>query len=168
MEQITEAWKNAKEALEHANVLMKNQYDKHWWPGINYKAGDKVYIKAEHLPSIRPTRKLNKKYYGPYEILEKVGASVYQVKIPASWKIYNIFNEILLKLYYKPLFPCWINKERETEDKQDAENCENDYEVETLLDSWISKCSRGWRQLEYLVKWKNYLVEESSWEPMEN
>ena len=29
VEQITEAWKNAKEALEHMNALMKNQYDKH-------------------------------------------------------------------------------------------------------------------------------------------
>ena len=29
VEQITEARKSAKEALEHANTLMKNQYDKH-------------------------------------------------------------------------------------------------------------------------------------------
>ena len=102
-----------------------------------------MYIKAEHLPSVRPTRKLDKKYYGPYKIIEKVGPLAYQVKILASWKVYNIFNEILLKPYHKPSFLCQINKERETEDQQDAENCKNDYEVKTLLDSQISKCGRG-------------------------
>ena len=98
-----------------------------------------MYIKAEHLPSVRPTRKLNKKYYGPYEVIEKVGPSAYQIKIPASWKIYNVFNEVLLKPYHKPSFLCQINKERETEDQLDAENHGNNYEVETLLDSQISK-----------------------------
>ena len=127
-----------------------------------------MYIKAEHLPSVKPTSKLNKKYYGPYKVIEKVGPSAYWVKIPASWKVYNVFNKVLLKLYHKPLFLCQINKERETGDQQDAENHENDYEVETLLDSQISKQGRGHGRLEYLVKWKNYPVEESSWEPVEN
>ena len=135
MEWITEARKSAKEALEQANTLMKNQYDKHRRPAINYKTGDKVYIKAEHLPSVRPTKKLNKKYYRPYEVIEKVGPSAYRIKILISWEVYNIFNEILLKPYHTPTFPCQIKKEKETKDQQDAEDHENNYEVETLLDS---------------------------------
>ena len=122
---------------------MKNQYDKHQQPAINYNAGDKVYIKAEHLLSVRPTKKLDKKYYRPYEIIEKVGSSAYQIKIPVSWKVYNVFNEALLKPYHTPSFPCQIKKEKETKDQQDAEDHENDYEVETLLDSQISKKGRG-------------------------
>ena len=78
---------------------MKKQYDKHKKPAIDYKKGDKVYINAEHLPQTRPSKKLDKKFSGPYEIIEKVGASAYQIKIPSSWKVYNVFNESLLKPY---------------------------------------------------------------------
>ena len=52
VQQINEAHETAKRALERSNILMKNQYDKHKKPAIDYKPGDKVYINAEHLPSI--------------------------------------------------------------------------------------------------------------------
>ena len=87
---------------------------------INYKTGYKVYINAEHLPSVKPMKKLDKKYYGPYEIIEKVGSSVYRIKILASWKVYNVFNKVLLKPYHTPSFLCQIKKEKETKDQQDT------------------------------------------------
>ena len=102
-----------------------------------------MYIKAEHLPSVRSTKKLDKKYYGPYKIIKKVGPSAYWIKILASWKVYNVFNEVLLKPYHAPLFPCQIQKEKETKDQQDTEDHKNDHEVETLLDSQISRQGRG-------------------------
>ena len=52
VQQIGDAHETAKKALERSNELMKNQYDKHKKPAINYKPGDKVYISAEHLPSV--------------------------------------------------------------------------------------------------------------------
>ena len=52
VQQINEAREAAKRALERSNKLMKNQYDKHKKLAINYKPGDKVYINAEHLPSV--------------------------------------------------------------------------------------------------------------------
>ena len=45
---------------------------------------------------------------------------------------------------------------------------DGEYEVEKLLDSRISKKGRGCGKLEYLVKWKDYPIEEASWEPKEN
>ena len=51
VQQINEAQKTAKNALEWSNALMKNQYDKHKKPAINYKPSDKVYINTGHLPS---------------------------------------------------------------------------------------------------------------------
>ena len=77
IQRIGDAHETAKKALKQANELMKNQYDKHKKPAINYKPGDKVYINAEHLPSVRRSRKLEKKFFGPYEIVEKVGQSAY-------------------------------------------------------------------------------------------
>ena len=49
-------------------------------------------------------KKLNNKYLEPFEILEKVGKSAYHLKLPSQWKIYNIFNEVLLSLYHPPQF----------------------------------------------------------------
>ena len=90
---INEAHKVAKKALEQSNTVMKNQYDKHKKPAINYKPSDKVYISMEHLPSVWQSQKLEKKFFGLYEVVEKVGQSTYQIKIPISWKVYNVFNE---------------------------------------------------------------------------
>ena len=85
-ERITNARDSAIKALEQANDLMKRQYDKHKKPAINYEKGDKVYINAEHLPRTRPSRKLDKKFFGPYKIIEKVGASAYRIRIPPPGK----------------------------------------------------------------------------------
>ena len=145
---------------------MKIQYDKHRQQAQQYKRGHKVYINAEHLPAQHSTKKLDQKYYGPYEVVEAAGPSAYQVWILMSWKIYNIFNEILLKPYHEPQYPRQKAIEQEKWNKQEDETAENEYEVENLLDSWISKKGRGW--LEYLIKWKNYPREDASWEPKEN
>ena len=168
VQRINDARETAKKALERSNELMKNQYDKHKKPAINYKPGDKVYINAEHLPSVRQSRKLERKFFGPYEVVEKVGQSAYRIKIPASWKVYNVFNESLLKPYYAPHYVNQKQKEKHTEDEQRRENDSGEYELERLLNSRISKRGRGRGRLEYLVKWKNYPLEEASWEPVTN
>ena len=84
-ERMTEARDLACSSLKQSNELMKKQYDNHQKPSIEYKRGDKVYINAKHLPHTRPSKKLDKKFFGPYEIIEKVGTSTYQIKIPANW-----------------------------------------------------------------------------------
>ena len=168
IQRINEAHKTAKKALEWSNVLMKNQYDKHKKPVINYKPGDKVYINVEHLPSVQQSRKLEKKNFGPYKIVEKVGQSAYRIKIPVSWKVYNVFNKSLLKPYHAPHYMNQKQKEKHTKDEQQREDDSGEYELERLLNSQISKRGRGRGRLEYLVKWKNYPLEEVSWEPVTN
>ena len=42
----------------------------------------------------------------------------------------------------------------------EIEEKSGDYEVEKIIDSWLKK-----GKLQYLVKWKNYPIEESTWEP---
>ena len=115
---INEVHEMAKKALEQSNVLMKNQYDKNKKPAMNYKPGDKVYISTEHLPSVRQLQKLEKKFFGPYKIVEKVGQSTYRIKIPTSWKVYNVFNESLLKQYHVPHYTNQKLKEKYTQDEQ--------------------------------------------------
>ena len=59
-------------------------------------------------------------------------------------------------------------KEKHTKDEQRREDDSGEYELERLLNSQISKQGRGRGRLEYLVKWKNYPLEEASWEPVTN
>ena len=99
-------------------MLMKNQYDKCKKLLIDYKPGDKVYINTEHLPSVRQSRKLEKKFYGPYQIVKKVGQLAYRIKIPTSWRVYNVFNESLLKQYHTPHYANQKLKEKNTQDEQ--------------------------------------------------
>ena len=49
-------------------------------------------------------KKLDNKHLGFFEILEKVGKSVYYLKLPSQWKIHNVFNKVLLSPYYPPQF----------------------------------------------------------------
>ena len=118
VQRINEAHESAKKALEWSNMLMKSQYDKHKKLAVNYKPGDKVYINVEHLPSVQQSQKLEKKFFSPYKIMEKVGQSAYRIKIPVSWRVYNIFNESLLKPYHAPHYVNQKQKEKHTQDEQ--------------------------------------------------
>ena len=51
----------AKRALEKAKQSMKMYYDKHRAPTETYEDGELVMVSAEHLPSNRPTAKLDDK-----------------------------------------------------------------------------------------------------------
>jgi hypothetical protein len=163
---LTKIRENAKTSLERAAATMKKQYDKGKLPAREYSVGDRVYLNAENLPTLRATKKLDSKYYGPFEILAKTGASAYRLRVPASWKVYNVFNEVLLKPYHAPVTPLQMKRETMQRKKREKDEETGDYEVEILLDSRVNRRGRG--RLEYLVKWKNYPNEDATWEPTTN
>jgi hypothetical protein len=39
------------------------------------------------------------KQEGPFEVKEVLGPVTYQLKLPTTWKIHNIFHAVLLKPY---------------------------------------------------------------------
>ena len=43
--------------------------------------------------------KLAKRYYGPFQILERINETAYRLKLPDSWQIHNAFHVGLLKPY---------------------------------------------------------------------
>jgi Chromo (CHRromatin Organisation MOdifier) domain len=88
---------------------------------------------------------------GPFEIVEKVSRVTYKLRIPRLSR-HPTFHISLLEEVPKtaPLV-------------KEAEGLlEEEYKVEVILD----KRRRG-RKIEYLVKWKDYPDDESSWEPKE-
>ena len=67
---------------------------------IPFKKGDKVWldtrnIKTTNNPKIGPQKE------GPFEISDVLGPLTYQLSLPTSWQIHNIFHAVLLRPYVK-------------------------------------------------------------------
>jgi len=125
----------------------------------DFEVGEKVYVSTKnlsHLPTA--SRKLAYKYIGPFPIVKKIGDSAYQLSLPASYTMHDVFNVSLLKrsvpaeadtpiepppLYYDRGDPC--------------------YTVENVIGHKGTGKNKRW-----LVKWKGYADADNTWEPKEN
>ena len=96
------------------------------------------------------------KWFGPFEVLDKVGASAYRLKIPRTWRqVHPVFNVSMLKPAQDPAFD---SQRQPPPPPPVIVDEEEEYEVEEILDS---RLHRG--KLQYLVKWVGY--NEPSWQP---
>jgi hypothetical protein len=102
------------------------------------------------------TRKLSPKRLGPFKVLEKIGIMNYRLELPRSMKIHPVFHVSLLTRHMEDQIPGRV----QTPPEPVEIDRENEYEVESILDS---RLRRG--KLQYLVKWKGYSVSENTWEP---
>ena len=69
---------------------------------VKFQVGDFVLLSAKNLAlKVEGVKKLMHRYFGPFEILKRVGPVAYELKLPLSMKIHNMFHVSLLKLYKK-------------------------------------------------------------------
>ena len=113
--------------------------------------------KQMSLKNTKKDNKLSPKYNGPYKVLQKIGSMAYELELPASSQFHPVFHVSFLK--------------KVIDDKLPVQTIlsELDKEGKIILDpGGITEI--GTRQLrnrsipEYLIKWKNLLVEDSRWE----
>ena len=113
----------------------------------------------------KQNRKLEAKFFGLFQILHPVGKQAYKLDLLTKRKIHDVFHVSLLeqdttrKGRMNELFP-------EPEPEFDAGD-NKEYEVEAIMDSTVyAKKAEGYLPgLYYLVSWKGYPEEESTWEP---
>ena len=88
--------------------------------------------------------------------MEVIRPVTYWLKLPAMWKIHNVFHAMLLRQYrenevYSMNFP---------KPPPELVNGEEVYEVENILRH--RKRGRGYQ---YYMKWKGCPISEALWEP---
>jgi len=130
-------------------------------PTEQFKVGDQVWLEASHLKLPYHTPKLAPRRQGPFRINKIISPIAYQLALPLSWGIHNVFHASLL-LPYKETTVHGPNFERPPPDLiEDAE----EYEVEMIVNH--QHYGRQ-RQLQYLLKWKGYPSSDNTWEPEGN
>jgi hypothetical protein len=83
---------------------MKKRWDLNRQMREDFRMGDLILISAEHLPSNRPSRKLDQKWRGPFKVIKKIGESAYELELPVHWKGQRVFNESRIKVFEQPTF----------------------------------------------------------------
>ena len=152
---------SCRENLHHAQELQKRAHDKGVKPR-SYAPGDKVWLNSKYIKTKR-NRKLEAKFFGPFQVLHPVGKQAYKLELLKKWRIHDVFHVSLLE-------QDTTRKGRVDENVTEFEAGSNDkeYEVEGIRDSavYAKESVTGYLPgLYYLVSWKNYPEEENTWEP---
>jgi hypothetical protein len=85
----------AAAVLEKTQKTMKKYYDARRRDALEFKVGDKVWLEVKDVVTDRPTKRFDDLRLGPYEILEKVGASAYKLRLPGTDLSYPVFNSVV-------------------------------------------------------------------------
>jgi len=94
-----------EEALKKTNAVMKKKWDTKKKSEVEWKNRDLVWVDTPHYNTDQPSKKLFAKRLGLFSIIQKVGKSAYELKIPSTWKsIYPVINESYLTSYVTPIF----------------------------------------------------------------
>ena len=140
---------------------MKQQADQHR-SERNFEVGDWVFLRLQPYKQIsikqqKKNNKLSPRYYGPYQIMQKIGSVAYKLELPPTTKIHLVFHVSCLKkvigqnICTQTILP-----------KLDEEG-RIILEPECILQTRTKKL-RNKTLTQYLIQWKNLPVEEATWE----
>ena len=59
---------------------------------VELQPGQKVWLATTNLPLKLGTRKLSPKFIGPFELVNEVSPAAWKLKLPASFKIHDVFH----------------------------------------------------------------------------
>ncbi|KAL7281604.1 hypothetical protein ACG7TL_004921 [Trametes sanguinea] len=115
------------------------QADKHCLPAPDFKVGDQVYVRAEHIRTTRPSKKLSEKFLGPFPIIAQAGTHSLTLRLPNSMRaVHPVFYVSQLE----PATPNSIPGRVQTPPPLVLVDREPEYEISEILDSKIDRRRR--------------------------
>jgi hypothetical protein len=156
-QRMKKVMEETRSALKQAATDMARHYNTHRSSKETFKAGDMVWLDSRNIKTVRPAKKLDDKWFGPFEIQEALPGNAYRLKLTDPFKrLHPVFNITLLRRFN----PDVIHQRPKPD--HPAPQLDSDgqlsYEVEQILDSRIVR-----NRLQYLIKWKGYGPEFNSW-----
>ena len=102
--------------------------------------------------------KLSAKFFGPFQILKRIGVVAYKLDLPVESSIHPVFHVSQLKLHVGPLSkstPLPMLTEEDVLAKEPV----------AVLDRRLGK-KHGKAITKLLIHWKNSFLEDVTWEPL--
>ncbi|GJY77978.1 reverse transcriptase [Tanacetum coccineum] len=143
----------------HVESLMRNLANKHR-TDRQFEVGMWVYVKLQPHRQVTLRKsaynKLSSKYYGPFQVVKKVGQVAYQLALPVTSQIHNVFHVSQLKKCTHPVEASGVLPAVDSEVlllKTPA----------PILDRRLGKV-RNSPVMYVLVQWTGESVEDATWE----
>ncbi|XP_071739339.1 uncharacterized protein [Rutidosis leptorrhynchoides] len=154
-----EAIKQLKYHYSRSQATMKSSADKHR-RDVEFAVGDWVFLKLRPHRQQSVVRRINQKlsprFYGPFVIIERVGAAAYKLQLPSSSKIHPVFHVSLLK---RAIGAAPVEAELPPGMETDATNLH----PEKCIDTRTIKRD-GKEVTQWLIQWSSGSIEDSTWE----
>ncbi|KAI5420540.1 hypothetical protein KIW84_044368 [Lathyrus oleraceus] len=156
-----EALRQLKTNLLKSQEHMKYQADKRR-KEVKFEVGNWVFLKLrphrKHSVVQRIHKKLAPRFFGPYQIMKKIGQVAYKLKLPPTSKIHPTFHVSQLKKAegnYTTTTTTQLPISLESE--------KGDITSAKIL-SWRDKFDGGHHKREWLIQWEGMDVEDATWE----
>jgi len=149
--------------LEAAHEHMRHYTDSQHAEPPKYQIGDLVMLNRRNIKTRRPSRKLDHKNHGPFQVEKVISPLAVQLTLPWKWKIHNVFHVSLLEPYRLSEHQALPDPSKVLREADDIEPSE-EYNVDEVLGS-----TKKGRRVLYLVKWLDY-PDRKDWteEPYDN
>jgi hypothetical protein len=151
-----------RKSLEAARERTRKYADQHRKEAPTFQTGDLVMLDGRNIQTRRPSRKLDHKLHGPFQVEKVISPTAVKLTLPRRWRIHDVFHVSLLEPFRSgtraPPDPSKLLRE--------ADEIEGtpEYDVEEVMSS-----QRRRNRVLYLVKWLGW-PDRRDWtyEPFDN